>query len=467
MLLKIKSISTLLVFFIAFSALAQEKNQDLLNLLLKKGIISQTEADSLLKESNKLVSKSSGDKEFSVALEFRPRTEYRNGYRRIRTADTEAAFFTDQRSRLYLNYKMKNFIFHTSIQDIRVWGEQDPRSTDGSLQVFEAYVEPTIAKNLSIRVGRQKIMYDNQRLFAQNNWRQNGGAHDAVRLIYKNKKLEGDLIAAFNQEKGAQNRFFEIDFSPEGFNNYKYLFANFLKYNATDKLTLTGINVADGFQDPENTKTNHARFTSGGRIEYTNGDFYYTLAGYFQYGRTPVGQSLSAFYFQPEIKYTPSKRWTFRLGAEIFSGDNDKKSSATSKSFDPLYGVNHRFLGSMDFFTRFPNDLNNAGLIAPYLFNFYKVNEKLTLRSDYHLFYSSNNFIPAGETEPQDKFLGFENDLLIRFNPNKYTEIDLGYSYAFITRSMERIQNRISPNAYQDWAFVMVTFKPELFNWKN
>ncbi|MDP2060263.1 MAG: hypothetical protein Q8J97_11020, partial [Flavobacteriaceae bacterium] len=60
-----------------------------------------------------------------------------------------------------------------------------------------------------------------------------------------------------------------------------------------------------------------------------------------------------------------------------------------------------------------------------------------------------------------------ENDLLIRFNPNKYTEIDLGYSYAFITKSMERIQNRISPNAYQDWAFVMVTFKPELFNWKN
>jgi len=354
---------------------------------------------------------------------------------------------------------MKNFIFHTSIQDIRVWGEQDPRSTDGSLQIFEAYVEPTIAKNLSVRVGRQKIMYDNQRLFAQNNWRQNGGAHDAVRLIYKSKKLEGDLIAAFNQEKGAQNRFFEIDFSPEGF--------NFLKYNPTDKLTLTGINVADGFQDPVNTKTNHARFTSGGRIEYTKGYFYYTLAGYFQYGRTPIGQRLSAFYFQPEIKYTPTKHWTFRLGAEIFSGNNDEKSNATSKSFDPLYGVNHRFLGSMDFFTRFPNDLNNAGLIAPYLFNFYKVNEKLTLRSDYHLFYSSNNFIPTGETKTQNKFLGFENDLLIRFNPNKYTEIDLGYSYAFITKSMERIQNRISPNAYQDWAFVMVTFKPELFNWKN
>ena len=86
-------------------------------------------------------------KEFTVSLEFRPRTEYRNGYRVMRSDSTHAAVFTEGRSRLLFNFKMKNFIFHTSFQDIRVWGEKDPRSTAGTLQIFEAYVEPTLAKN--------------------------------------------------------------------------------------------------------------------------------------------------------------------------------------------------------------------------------------------------------------------------------------------------------------------------------
>src|SRR5690606_5417738 len=128
--------------------------------------------------------------EFSVSLEFRPRTELRNGYRQLRTDTTGIAFYTSQRSRLYLTYQRPGFIFHTSIQDVRIWGEDDPRSTAGTLQVFETYVEPSITERLSVRIGRQKIMYDNQRLFAQNNWRQNAGSHDAVRFVYKAPRLD-------------------------------------------------------------------------------------------------------------------------------------------------------------------------------------------------------------------------------------------------------------------------------------
>lgn len=399
--------------------------------------------------------------EFKLGLEFRPRTEFRKGYRELRNDTTNPALFTDQRSRLYITYQRPGFIFHTSIQDIRIWGEDDPRSTGGTIQIFETFVEPTLFKNFSVRIGRQKIMYDNQRLFAQNDWRQNAGAHDAVRFMYYRPKLETDLIGAFNQ---SQERFFETTFTPVDFINYKILAVHFLKYKLSEKFILTTINAMDAFQD-KNPRNNNYRFTSGGRIEYIREKLYLTIAAYAQYGETPLGQELSAYYYQPEIKFAPFKPLTFRLGAEVFSGDDATKPSNVSHSFDALYGVNHRFLGSMDFFTRFPADFNNAGIIAPYFFTFFDLTKKITLRTDEHLFFSQNNFVKAGAII--DKYLGFENDLLLIYKPVKSTEIQLGFSYAFLTESMEIIKKKGNSELFHTWGYLMITFKPELLNIKR
>jgi hypothetical protein len=305
-------------------------------------------------------------------------------------------------------------------------------------------------------------MYDNQRLFAQNDWRQNGGAHDAIRFMYYRAKLETDLIGAFNQ---SQERFFETTFTPVSFTNYKILVAHFLKYKLSDKIILTSINAMDAFQDLKNLHKNFYRFTSGGRIEYTRSKLYLTVAAYYQYGETPSGQKLSAYYYQPEIKYIPVNPLTFRLGAEVFSGDDGAKTSAVSHSFDALYGVNHRFLGSMDFFTRFPADFNNAGIVAPYLFTFFDLTKKITVRSDEHLFFSQNNFVKAGKII--DRYLAFENDLLFIYKPVKSTEVQLGFSYALVTESMEIIKKKGNSDLLQTWGYLMVTFKPELLNFKR
>jgi hypothetical protein len=402
-------------------------------------------------------------KAFIIEAEFRPRTEYRNGYRQLKPDTARPAFFTDQRSRIYLTYKTHRFIWHTSLQDVRVWGDQDPTTTNGTVQIFETYAEPNLSDKISVRIGRQKIMYDNQRLFAENNWRQTGRAHDAVRFIYHGAKLEADLIGAFNQEKGAYERFFETDYSPD-FLNYKLLFVNFIKWKPTDKITLTAINASDGFQDDSVKRENHFRFTSGGRVEFMQEQLYLTVAGYYQYGKTRFGQNLRAFYVQPEIKFEFPKRFTIRLGAEILSGNDATRDNSTSHSFDPLYGVNHRFMGSMDYFTRFPLDVNNAGLINPYLFLFYDISKKITLRADNHLFYSQNDFVRNETIIP--RYLGFENDLLFIFNANKFTELQLGYSYLLPTQSMQYIKRVGNYKNWQDWAFLMITFKPELFRWE-
>src|SRR5690606_15406002 len=76
--------------------------------------------------------------EFKIKAEIRPRAEVRNGYRTLRHDTTRAAFFISQRSRLQFRYQRVGLIFHTSVQDVRVWGETVPGSTERStLEVFE------------------------------------------------------------------------------------------------------------------------------------------------------------------------------------------------------------------------------------------------------------------------------------------------------------------------------------------
>lgn len=397
---------------------------------------------------------------FSVSLEFRPRAELRNGYRQLRTDTTTAAFFVSQRSRLNIQYQRTELIFYTSFQDVRVWGEDDPREKAGFLQVFEAYIEPVINQNFAVRVGRQRIMYDNQRLFAQNDWRQNARSHDAVRLIYKTQKLEAELTGAFNQ---LEENLFNTDYV--GLDNYKVLVVSYLKYRLSEPVTFTTINVADGFSDKAKPSTTHFRFTNGGRIAYEENNLYLTLAGYYQHGKTPSGIPLSAFYFQPEIALKTTPRTTMRLGAEIFSGDNGRHPEKASHSFDALYGVNHRFLGTMDYFTRFPADFNHAGIIDPYLFFTFDLSEKLSLKVDNHLFYSENNLVINDQVV--NKYLGYENDIVLSYLPNDYTTLDFGFSWMLPEGSMEIVKNGGNSDKTPYWSYFMITFKPNLFKWTS
>lgn len=441
--------------------LSAQIDQNMTNLLVQKGVITQREADSLLviESLNKKVN--SENKVFSLGLEFRPRFEYRDGYRQLPNDTTKAAFFASQRSRLNFSYEQPKFKFHTSIQDVRVWGQYGQTSISGSLNVFEAFAEVELVENFSVKMGRQKLELDNGRLFSAANWSQLGRSHDGIDLIYKNSTIETELFTAFNQ---TAERIFETSYSPTVFNNYKILNLHYLKAKLNENFTLTTINAADSFESKTNSNTLYTRVTSGGRLEFEKNNLYLTFSGYYQYGQLQSGAGISAYYFQPEIRYKLQK-WTVRLGAEIMSGDDATQLSETSKSFVPLYGVAWRFMGNMDYFTSFPKDVNNGGLVNPYLFFYYDVNKKLTLRSDFHAFYLENKVLDS-QNKVVDSYLGYENDLSLRYKHNTYTTIDFGFSYMLAEKSMETLKGGNS-NATPLWSYLMITFKPELFNSKK
>lgn len=451
----------LLFTFLPFEKTIAQDSKALTHLLLQKKLITQREADSLetLMAFNQKVN--SENKDFAIGLEFRPRTEYRNGYRQLRTTDTKAAFFTSQRSRLNIDYSQRQFKFHTSVQDIRVWGQYGQTSTSGSLNVFEAYVETGISDNFSIKLGRQKVELDNGRIFSAANWSQAARAHDGINLIYNNNIIHSELITSFNQ---TSERIFETDFSPTTFSNYKLLNVHYLKAKLNEHFSLTTINAADSYQSKTNSNTLYTRGTSGGRIDFEKGNLYLTLSGYYQYGQLQSGAQISAYYFQPEIQLKTNKLTT-RLGAEFMSGDNADKPSETSKSFVPLYGVAWKFMGNMDYFTSFPNDVKNGGLFNPYVFFTYDLNKKMALRSDFHLFYLTNK-VKNNLNQNTNPYLGFENDLSLHYKCNSYTMLDFGFSYMAAEKSMETLKTGNS-SIIPVWSYLMITFKPELFHFKK
>jgi len=432
---------------------------DILNVLVEQNTILSGTADSLRAEYSIRQQAALPDKKLRIDAEFRPRTEFRNGYQQLRNDSSSGAFFTNQRLRLTANYLFDNrFAMQVSVQDLRVWGQQDPRSTSATMQIFEAWAEPYMNNKFSVRVGRQRLVYDNQRLFAENDWRLSAAVHDALNFRYNTERLSSELAMAFNQ---SSERYFGTDYAPQGFANYKFLAVNYLRYKPGNFITITTINSTDGYQDKTNPERMHLRYTLGGRLEYDNSVIYTTFSGYYQGGKNSSGTDLAAWYIQPEVRLTLPGKLVTRLGVEIMSGSNNSLTLNTDHAFVPLYGVAHRFNGSMDLITRFPGDVSGAGLINPYLFLTKSLSAKFEVKADFHTFHLQQDYYNVDDIKV-DRFLGFENDFLFTYKPNSITKIDLGISYMLPTESFEAVKKSGSSKYNLSWFYLSMTFRPQL-----
>ena len=460
------------MLYIMKSILYYQRFVFLFKLLLVTGGVAQAQSDTIYGTSISSSAKQQAKEDFHIDLDIRPRTEYRNGFRQLRSDSSQAAFFTSQRSRLNLTFKKDRFGAALSLQDVRIWGAANPVSTSASLQIFEAYVEPYFNSKLSLRLGKQKIMYDNQRLFAQSDWRQSGATHDAVNLRYYNGRVESELVLAFNQS--GENTWF-TNFAPIGFSQYKTLGVHYYKYTSSnEKWVLTSINYFEGFQQQSannvGSDAQNFRYTDGGRITYSSKRWWLTFSGYLQHGHNPSGKTLSAFYFQPEIKYS-LKKTVFRLGAEFKSGNNTSSNNADYRavdhSFQYPHGVAHRFNGTMEYFTsNYVGSSKDVGLFDPYFFVEQSVNDKISFSLQNHFFFSQWRPMNAQLQVQTQTYLGFENDVLLTYTPNNYTAVDIGFSWLLASNSLQALSG--GNNDYvPHWIYVQASFTPRLWSTKK
>ena len=158
--------------------------------------------------------------QLSFSGQLRDRGELRDGYGTLESNANKNAAFVSQRTRLTLNYKSNRLIFQTSVQDVRLWGQDASTigNADGSrLGIHEAWAEIILSNKkdtsfkkspfdyFAVKIGRQELAYDDERLLGTADWLQQGRRHDAIVFKLVEKGWQVDLGAAFNQNSDAIN----------------------------------------------------------------------------------------------------------------------------------------------------------------------------------------------------------------------------------------------------------------------
>lgn len=404
--------------------------------------------------------------QFTLDGEFRPRTEYRNGFGTLITDDADAGFAVATRARLNANYTQESYTFYLSLQDVLVWGENrqiQPIDQNNSFSIFEAWANINLGSGFSTKIGRQVIDYDDQRIFGGLDWAQQARNHDAALIRYTKEKTMLDMGLAFNQDfettGGYQSE--STAYNITGFFSYKMMQYLYLKQKWKN-ITGSFLALNNGFQNfevdgttPDGTSNLQ---TFGTHLEFRKSSFGADLNAFIQTGERQGALDVGGAYLMGlDLSYKASSKVGLGAGIEIISG-NDAATTDKTEAFFPLYGTNHKFNGLMDYFY-VGNHANTIGLFDVHISSSFKFNENSSLLLKV-LNFSGEEKLPSGE-----KSLGTELDIVYSQGFKGYN-LQIGYSQLFAADGMYELKGvpKASAASVQNWAWAMLTIKPKFLN---
>jgi len=408
--------------------------------------------------------------EFGISGELRPRFEARHGYKTLASPEDDAATFVSQRARINLNYSSEKFNVFFSLQNVRVWGDVSTlsKSDKYGITFHEAWAQYFFNPRFSVKLGRQEIIYDDHRIFGSVGWAQQARSHDALILKIKTGE-KGKLDLGFALNANGETLFDEA-YAVNQYKSFQYAWYHTV-FNENLALSLLFLNNGlpydriNGSEDIEQ-KTTYSQ-TIGGRLTYNKGIFNVDGATYIQTGKSPNSAKnnkvdLSAYYFTVNARFKITDNFSLGAGGEFLSGNDQGSSNTKNKAFTPFYGTNHKFNGWMDYFY-VGNHIGSVGLIdinAPIA---YKKNKFSAVLIPH--FFSAQGSVLNTDNSKADSYLGTEVDLVLGYNLLKNVMFKIGYSQMFATETMEILKGG-SKDETNNWAWAMITFKPNFFQTK-
>jgi len=398
--------------------------------------------------------------QFTVDAELRPRFEYRHGYKTLFPDDTDPAAFVSQRTRLNFGYKTEKLHFYLSPQDVRVWGDvpQLNVADENGFSLHQAWADVLLVTELSLKIGRQEIVYDDQRFFGNVGWAQQGRSHDAAIAKYEPSFMKLHFGAAYNQDGET------LTGNILTTNTYKNLQYVWL-HKDWEKLSASFLFLNNGMQyidelDEEKDETRYSQ-TVGVHLKSKVNKFNFSSNLYYQLGKDVANNDLNAYLLSLEANYSALENLNVGLGGELQSGnDYGAPANGENKAFNPLYGTNHMFNGLMDYFY-VGNHINNVGLVDLYGNVKYSFNKKTNINLALHQFFAA-----AKINDETSKNLGFELDLVTSYKLSEFVNVQAGYSQFFAQEGIEIVKNNFDGNT-NNWAWIMLTIDPVLFTWQK
>lgn len=397
---------------------------------------------------------------FEAGLQLRPRFEFRNGYKTLLSEGQDAATFVSQRSRLNLLFEQEDLEVKLSLQNISVWGEVPTMRTadNNGISLFEAYGQYSFSPKAKVRLGRQVLSYDNQRILGEVNWAQQAQSHDAALLSFLPAATHQlDIGVAYN---APSETLFEIPYTVNSYKNLQFAWYYMDRGNVGFSFLL--MNTGYEYEIPTGEREVDYLQTFGAFHNFSKGNFSGDLGIYGQTGER-TDRQVSAWYAGLNLNYSLSEAWKIGAGGEYLSGTDMDEPSNELSSFTPLFGTNHGFNGHMDYFY-VGNHQNSVGLLDIYGKLMYS-KQKFSFSATPHFFSSAANVVGA-DNEQKEDYLGTEIDLAAGYRISKNISVNAGYSQMFGTESLEVLKGG-EKDKIQNWGWLMVNFSPSLFSYSK
>ena len=308
----------------------------------------------------------------TISGDMRVRPEFRTNGNFSNNGDSNS-FFTQQLIRLGFNYDLSpDVVFFLQPQvsnnfgampnPNNVSGAGNPNSTDAHLFLRQGFmlVRNFLMPNLTLKAGRQLMVWGNHRIFGHFDWNNVGFSFDGITMRYNHATVPVELgwlrVAEGNCVQNAGGCTTGKASKGDGdilFLRLPMKFGSVAvepSYIYEDGGATTGAGAPA--QGAGGQQSNQERSTVGARVAFKEGMFDLTGEGYWQFGELgPVGGAsqtrINALAGHLDGGVTLPVPMQPRIGAEInyATGSSNKDGGHT---FSQLYPTNHIHFGYMD-----------------------------------------------------------------------------------------------------------------------
>lgn len=357
-----------------------------------------------------------------VGGEFRTRVELRTN-EDLNGAAPDNDVFVLLRTRVYLDLNPTSYVrLFAMFQDSETLG-QNPASifkVPDRRKLYQAflYLKNDAPLVTSLKMGRQEMIYGDERLIGAFNWSNLGRSFDGAVMRLENADFWLDLFGTRIHPAGKENQFAGAYGHWKGFPQgeleaYALYLHGSKSGNAGGSLSIV---------------------TIGSRIKGKfKKNFDYGFEGAYQTG-TSGGATVSAFATHVRFGHTFPLSFKPRVGIEYnFASGDENPGTGKVTTFNNLFPTNHDKYGYMDLFSwKNLHDIRFSFDTQPL--------EWLKTKLDYHAFFlpdpANGAFLASGAqwragAPGAGHFAGQEVDLLFTFKPWKYFDALVGYSVFF------------------------------------
>jgi len=391
------------------------------------------------------------DNQFYVDGQLRARGELRASS----TSDKPSyGSFINERARLGLGYGNQWLTLKFSGQHCGVWGQtsQNPVNT-GDFNINEAWAQIKLGSNFYTKLGRQTLIYDDERILGGLDWHISGRSHDVLKFGFAstNKKHQLDLVLAYNQNsmKQAGGNYFDKGGQP-----YKTM--ETLWYHLGTKENPFGMSLLFmnlGFENgTEAEPSSRYMQTMGTYLTFKPGNL--SLEGTF-YLQTAQNDKLSTTAWMAALKasYKFCNSFNGALGLDWLSGNQADSGKA---GFNPLYGTHHKFYGIIDYY--YVNTTPVFGLIDPYISATLNASKSFNMQLTYHAFINDTDGGLVGGHVKAKSYAASEVDLQLTWKVKKDITLMGGWSGIFRSDN-----NPATLCKKQNWCWLQLNINPRMF----